>query len=132
MNANDEKSEKVQSMSEMMVFTGNANPELALKVVERLDIPMGKAHVSRFSDGAVSVMEYKEKGFLPEALINYLVRLSWSHGDQEIFSQLEGHGQNACRLGIGCGIYALNQALQANDFFLLGFHQISYLVELFC
>lgn len=42
-------------MSEMMVFTGNANPELALKVVERLDIPMGKAHVSRFSDGEVSV-----------------------------------------------------------------------------
>jgi len=36
--------------------------------------------------GAVSVMEYKDNGFLPEALINYLVRLSWSHGDQEIFS----------------------------------------------
>lgn len=39
--------------------------------------------------GAVSVMEYKENGFLPEALINYLVRLSWSHGDQEIFSREE-------------------------------------------
>ncbi|HHJ35499.1 MAG TPA: glutamate--tRNA ligase, partial [Gammaproteobacteria bacterium] len=37
--------------------------------------------------GAVSVMQYKEDGFLPEALINYLVRLSWSHGDQEIFSR---------------------------------------------
>ena len=36
--------------------------------------------------GAVSVMQYMEKGFLPEALINYLVRLGWSHGDQEIFS----------------------------------------------
>jgi glutamyl-tRNA synthetase len=36
--------------------------------------------------GAVSVMEYKDNGYLPEALINYLVRLSWSHGDQEIFS----------------------------------------------
>ena len=36
--------------------------------------------------GAVSVMQYRENGFLPEALINYLVRLSWSHGDQEIFS----------------------------------------------
>ncbi|GGO86602.1 ribose-phosphate pyrophosphokinase [Marinobacterium nitratireducens] len=42
-------------MSRMMVFTGNANPELAQKVVERLDIPMGKAHVGRFSDGEVSV-----------------------------------------------------------------------------
>jgi glutamyl-tRNA synthetase len=39
--------------------------------------------------GAVSVMEYKENGFLSEALINYLVRLSWSHGDQEIFSREE-------------------------------------------
>jgi len=39
--------------------------------------------------GAVSVMQYKEDGFLPEALINYLVRLSWSHGDQEIFSRQE-------------------------------------------
>ncbi len=36
--------------------------------------------------GAVSVIEYREKGFLPEALINYLVRLGWSHGDQEIFT----------------------------------------------
>ncbi len=36
--------------------------------------------------GAVSVMQYKEDGFLPEALLNYLVRLGWSHGDQEIFS----------------------------------------------
>jgi glutamyl-tRNA synthetase len=36
--------------------------------------------------GAVSVMQYEEEGFLPEALINYLARLGWSHGDEEIFS----------------------------------------------
>ncbi len=36
--------------------------------------------------GAVSVMQYREQGFLPEALLNYLVRLGWSSGDQEIFS----------------------------------------------
>jgi len=36
--------------------------------------------------GAVGVMQYMEEGFLPEALLNYLVRLGWSHGDQEIFS----------------------------------------------
>ena len=36
--------------------------------------------------GAVSVMQYRDEGYLPEALLNYLVRLSWSHGDQEIFS----------------------------------------------
>jgi glutamyl-tRNA synthetase len=36
--------------------------------------------------GAVSVMQYHDDGFLPEALLNYLVRLGWSHGDEEIFS----------------------------------------------
>ncbi len=36
--------------------------------------------------GAVSVMAYAEQGYLPQALLNYLVRLGWSHGDQEIFS----------------------------------------------
>jgi len=39
--------------------------------------------------GAVSVLQYKEEGFLPEALLNYLVRLGWSHGDQEVFSMDE-------------------------------------------
>lgn len=39
--------------------------------------------------GAVSVMQYRADGFLPEALLNYLVRLGWSHGDQEIFSREE-------------------------------------------
>ena len=36
--------------------------------------------------GAVSVLEYREEGYLPEALLNYLARLGWSHGDQEIFT----------------------------------------------
>ncbi len=36
--------------------------------------------------GAVSVMQYRDDGFLPQALLNYLVRLGWSHGDQEIFT----------------------------------------------
>ncbi len=37
-------------------------------------------------DGATDVMEYKAQGFLPEALLNFLVRLGWSYGDQEIFN----------------------------------------------
>ena len=36
--------------------------------------------------GAVSVLEYQQEGFLPEALLNYLARLGWSHGDQELFT----------------------------------------------
>ena len=39
--------------------------------------------------GAVSVLEYEKQGFLPDALLNYLVRLGWSHGDQEIFTRAE-------------------------------------------
>ncbi len=39
--------------------------------------------------GTVSVLQYRDDGYLPEALINYLVRLGWSHGDQEIFSRDE-------------------------------------------
>ncbi|MCG3173154.1 MAG: Glutamate--tRNA ligase [Myxococcota bacterium] len=40
-------------------------------------------------DGAVSVMGFRDEGFLPHALFNYLARLGWSHGDQEIFSREE-------------------------------------------
>ena len=47
-----------------------------------------KARLSK-RHGATSVMAYKEMGYLPEALVNYLVRLGWSHGDQEIFSTAE-------------------------------------------
>ena len=39
--------------------------------------------------GALNVMQYRVDGFLPDALLNYLVRLGWSHGDQEIFSRDE-------------------------------------------
>lgn len=40
-------------------------------------------------DGATSVLEYKNEGYLPDALVNYLVRLGWAHGDQEIFTREE-------------------------------------------
>jgi glutamyl-tRNA synthetase len=36
--------------------------------------------------GAVSVLQYRDEGYLPEALLNYLARLGWSHGDEEVFS----------------------------------------------
>ena len=37
--------------------------------------------------GAVSVLQYRDDGYLPEALVNYLARLGWSHGDEEVFSR---------------------------------------------
>src|SRR5208283_3399588 len=39
--------------------------------------------------GATSVMAYQEMGFLPDALVNYLVRLGWAYGDQELFTREE-------------------------------------------
>ncbi len=39
--------------------------------------------------GATSIMAYKEMGYLPDAMVNYLVRLGWSHGDQELFTRRE-------------------------------------------
>ena len=49
--------------------------------------PQGKKLSKR--DGAMDVMEYKKMGYMPEALLNFLIRLGWSHGDQEIFSMQE-------------------------------------------
>jgi len=39
--------------------------------------------------GATSVVQYRDQGYLPEAMVNYLLRLGWSHGDKEIFSRQE-------------------------------------------
>lgn len=47
-----------------------------------------KARLSK-RHGATSIMAYKDMGYLPEAMVNYLVRLGWSHGDQEIFTREE-------------------------------------------
>jgi glutamyl-tRNA synthetase len=47
-----------------------------------------KAKLSK-RHGAASVLEYREQGFLPDALVNYLARLGWSHGDQELFTRQE-------------------------------------------
>jgi len=62
---------------------------LDAKVPEYGHVPMilgddGKKLSKRH--GAVSVMQYRDDGYLPQAVLNYLVRLGWSHGDQEVFS----------------------------------------------
>ncbi len=55
--------------------------------IPMINNPSGKKLSKR--DGAMDVMQYKKDGFLPEALLNFLVRLGWSNGDQEIFSMDE-------------------------------------------
>ncbi|HET7157801.1 MAG TPA: glutamate--tRNA ligase, partial [Burkholderiales bacterium] len=74
------------------------NTPRQINVYKALGVPLPKfAHVpmilgadgERLSKrhGAVSVMQYFEEGYLPEALVNYLARLGWSHGDDEKFSR---------------------------------------------
>lgn len=73
------------------------NTPRQINILKALGAPVPDyAHVSMIlgDDGkklskrhnAVSVMQYRDDGFLPQALLNYLVRLGWAHGDQEIFS----------------------------------------------
>lgn len=65
---------------------------LGYPVPEFAHVPMilgeDKARLSK-RHGATSVMAYRDMGYLPEAMVNYLVRLGWSHGDDEIFSMDE-------------------------------------------
>lgn len=72
--------------------------------------------------GAVSVLQFKELGILPHALLNYLVRLGWSHGDQEIFSMDEmiahfdlGHVSRGVSSFNYDKLYWLNQHYQKSD-----------------
>lgn len=73
------------------------NTPRQINILRSLGAPVPKyAHVSMIladdgqklskRHGAVSVMQYRDEGYLPEAVLNYLVRLGWSHGDKEIFS----------------------------------------------
>ena len=85
------------------VIRGNdhlSNTPKQVLCYEALDYPVPAfAHVSmilgadrsRLSKrhGATSVQAYREQGILPEALVNYLARLGWSHGDQEVFTRAE-------------------------------------------
>jgi len=70
----------------------NIYQALGMPVPEFAHVPMilgdDGARLSK-RHGAVSVMQYAEDGYLPEAVLNYLVRLGWSHGDQELFSKEE-------------------------------------------
>ncbi|MDU0356167.1 glutamate--tRNA ligase [Paraglaciecola aquimarina] len=76
------------------------NTPRQINILQALGAPIPEyAHVSMIlgDDGkklskrtnAVGVMEFRDDGYLPQALLNYLVRLGWSHGDQEIFSMEE-------------------------------------------
>lgn len=69
--------------------------------------------------GATSVMAYKDMGFLPEALVNYLVRLGWSYGDQEIFSRDELIEKfDLGRVGSSASVFDMEKLLWLNAHYI--------------
>lgn len=69
--------------------------------------------------GATSVMVYKEMGFLPEALLNYLVRLGWAHGDEEIFSREEMVAKFSLgQVGKSAGVFNPEKLLWLNSHYI--------------
>ncbi len=69
--------------------------------------------------GATSVMAYRDTGYFPEALINYLVRLGWSHGDQEIFSRDELIDKFALEdVGKSAGVFNAEKLLWLNSHYI--------------
>lgn len=69
--------------------------------------------------GATSVMVYKEMGYLPEALVNYLVRLGWSHGDQEIFTKQELIDKFSLEsVGRAAGVFNPDKLLWLNEHYI--------------
>lgn len=70
--------------------------------------------------GATSVIAYKEMGYLPEALLNYLARLGWSHGDQEIFSKDELISMfNLENLGSSAAVFNPEKLLWLNSQYII-------------
>jgi glutamyl-tRNA synthetase len=69
--------------------------------------------------GATSVLAYKEMGFLPQALINYLVRLGWAHGDEEIFSRQEMIEKfSLAQVGKSAGVFNQEKLLWLNSHYI--------------
>jgi len=95
---------------------------LGVPVPEFAHVPMilgaDKKRLSK-RHGATSVMAYREMGYLPEALVNYLVRLGWSHGDQEIFTKAELIEKfSLASVGRAAGVFNPDKLLWLNEHYI--------------
>jgi glutamyl-tRNA synthetase len=95
---------------------------LGFQVPEFAHVPMilgaDKKRLSK-RHGATSVMAYREMGYLPEAMVNYLVRLGWSYGDEEIFSMgdlLEKFSLD--NVGRSAGVFNPDKLLWLNEHYI--------------
>lgn len=113
---------------------------LGYQVPEFAHVPMilgaDKKRLSK-RHGATSVMAYRTMGYLPEALVNYLVRLGWSHGDEEIFSLEELVEKFSLEhVGRSAGVFNPDKLLWLNEHYIktgdpqrLGSLMAEFLVE---
>ncbi len=95
---------------------------LGYQVPEFAHVPMilgaDKKRLSK-RHGATSVMIYKEMGFLPEAMVNYLVRLGWSCGDEEIFSMADLIEKFSLdNVGRSAGVFNPDKLLWLNEYYI--------------
>jgi len=95
---------------------------LGFSVPEFAHLPMilgsDKTRLSK-RHGATSVMAYRDMGFLPEAVVNYLVRLGWSHGDDEIFSREEMIEKfDISHVGRSAGVFNTEKLLWLNAHYI--------------
>ncbi len=95
---------------------------LGFPVPQFAHVPMilgsDKARLSK-RHGATSVIAYRDMGFLPEALMNYLVRLGWSHGDDEIFSREEMIQKfDISHVGRSAGVFNTEKLLWLNAHYI--------------
>jgi len=95
---------------------------LGYQVPEFAHVPMilgaDKKRLSK-RHGATSVMVYKEMGYLPEAMVNYLVRLGWSCGDEEIFSMADLIEKFSLEnVGRSAGVFNPDKLLWLNEYYI--------------
>ena len=92
----------VNTPPQIMLYEAFGAPIPAFAHLPMMLAPNGEKLSKRH--GAVSVTEYKEQGYSPNAVLNYLARFGWSHGDQEVFSRgelIEAFNWEACGRGDG-------------------------------
>jgi glutamyl-tRNA synthetase len=77
----------INTPQQLLIYRALAVPLPQFAHLPMILAPTGEKLSKRHA--AVSVMDYKEQGFLPDGVLNYLMRLGWSHGDQEIFTRPE-------------------------------------------
>jgi glutamyl-tRNA synthetase len=125
----------VNTPPQILIYQALGYPVPSIAHLPMILAPSGEKLSKRHA--AVSVMEYDELGYLPDAVINYLARLGWSHGDQEIFSRgelIEHFGWDHCghtpgKYDAKKFLYVQTEHLRALDDATIAKHSLPFLAK---